>query len=45
MAKRAPASPPIEIDIQIERWPIDGCIGSKKCWSPRSILRRRVRPT
>jgi ParB-like chromosome segregation protein Spo0J len=40
MAKRAPASPPVQIDIQIERWPIERLI--PRANNPRTHSREQV---
>ncbi len=40
MAKKAPASPPVEIDIQIERWPIGRLIS--RINNPRTHSREQI---
>jgi ParB-like chromosome segregation protein Spo0J len=40
MAKKAPASPPVQIDIQIERWPIERLI--PRANNPRTHGREQI---
>jgi len=40
MAKRAQASPPVQLDIQIERWPIERLI--PRANNPRTHSRAQV---